>query len=97
QPFSIAFRYGGMRAVLFLRRKRTRLYCPARQRATSRLKSRDIRARRAFSPRRVALTTEVFMTLHMGEVAYDSDQALPFVDSRIYSEQSIFEEELEKI
>src|SRR5271170_3614358 len=28
---------------------------------------------------------------------YDSGQAMPYVDSRIYSEQSVFEEELEKI
>jgi methanesulfonate monooxygenase subunit alpha len=37
------------------------------------------------------------MNVHRGKVAYDTDQAIPFVDSRIYSDQSIFEEELEKI
>jgi methanesulfonate monooxygenase large subunit len=37
------------------------------------------------------------MTLHTSTAAYDSDQAIPFVDSRIYADRAIFDEEIEKI
>jgi methanesulfonate monooxygenase large subunit len=37
------------------------------------------------------------MTTQMEKTAYDSGEPIPYVDSRIYSDQSIFEEELEKI
>jgi methanesulfonate monooxygenase large subunit len=37
------------------------------------------------------------MTIRTPSTEYDKGQALPFVDSRIYTEQGIFEEELQKI
>ena len=37
------------------------------------------------------------MTTQMAKTTYDSGEPIPYVDSRIYSDQSIFEEELEKI
>src|SRR5436305_13503646 len=38
------------------------------------------------------------MTIRGGEPGdYDTGQAMPYVDSRIYTEHGIFEEELEKI
>ena len=37
------------------------------------------------------------MTAQMDRVGYDSGEAIPYVDSRIYSDRNIFEEELEKI
>ena len=37
------------------------------------------------------------MSTQMDTVAYDSGEAIPYVDSRIYTDQDIFEEEIEKI
>ena len=37
------------------------------------------------------------MNIEMGKAAYDIGEAIPYVDSRIYSDRNIFEEEFEKI
>jgi methanesulfonate monooxygenase large subunit len=37
------------------------------------------------------------MTTQVDTVAYDSGEAIPYVDSRIYTDRDIFEEEIEKI
>src|SRR5262249_19462583 len=42
-------------------------------------------------------TKEAAMTAQMDKIAYDSGQAIPYVDRRIYTDHGIFEEELEKI
>ena len=37
------------------------------------------------------------MNIEMGKAAYDIGEAIPYVDSRIYSDRKIFEDEFEKI
>src|ERR1700720_3840434 len=37
------------------------------------------------------------MNIEMGKATYDIGEAIPYVDSRIYSDRNIFEEEFEKI
>src|SRR5262249_7596596 len=44
-----------------------------------------------------AHAVEASMTTQVERVAYDSGETIPYVDSRIYTDQGIFEEELEKI
>src|ERR1700741_5385697 len=76
----------------FSRSDRERLYCP---RCWA---ERSVRVRnRPQTFARNGHATEPAMTMVMESLGYDNGEAIPYVDSRIYSDRGIFEEEVENI